>query len=110
VNVAIVTGGSAGDGLASARELARRGYAIVIVYLEDQRQAEAAINAILADQGTAIAVRADVADDLDVERLFAETIAAFGHVDLVVHATADDASMLSRRLPEGAAFVGGPLI
>ena len=33
-----------------------------------------------------MAVRADVTDDLDVERLFAETIAAFGGIDVVVHA------------------------
>ena len=33
-----------------------------------------------------MAIRADVADDLDVQRLFAETIAAFGGIDVVVHA------------------------
>ncbi len=33
-----------------------------------------------------MAIRADVADDLDVERMFAETIAAFGGIDVVVHA------------------------
>ena len=33
-----------------------------------------------------MAVRADVADDLDMQRLFAETIAAFGGIDVVVHA------------------------
>ena len=38
--------------------------------------------------GAAVAVRADVADDLDVQRLFAETIAAFGGIDVVVHAVA----------------------
>ena len=32
-----------------------------------------------------MAVRADVADDLDVQRLFAETMIAFGGVDVVVH-------------------------
>jgi 3-oxoacyl-[acyl-carrier protein] reductase len=32
-----------------------------------------------------MAVRADVADDLDVERLFAETMVTFGCVDAVVH-------------------------
>ena len=32
-----------------------------------------------------MAVRADIADELDVKRLFAETIAAFGGIDVVVH-------------------------
>ena len=84
--VAIVTGGSRGVGLATIRLLAARGYAVVINYLHDQRAAESAVEAILAGNGDAVAVRADIADDLDVDRLFAETIAAFGGIDVVVHA------------------------
>jgi 3-oxoacyl-[acyl-carrier protein] reductase len=84
--VAIVTGGSRGVGRATTRRLAARGYAVVVSYLHDQRAAESAVEAVLADHGTAVAVRADLADDLDVNRLFAETIAAFGGIDAVVHA------------------------
>ena len=84
--VAIVTGGSRGVGRATIRRLAASGYAVVVNYLHDQRAAESAVEAILAGNSDAVAVRADVADDLDVERLFAETIAAFGGVDAVVHA------------------------
>ncbi len=84
--VAIVTGGSRGAGRATIRWLAARGYAVVVNYLHDQRAAESTVDAILTDKGAAVAVRADVADDLDVRRLFAETIAAFGGIDVVVHA------------------------
>ena len=84
--VAIVTGGSRGVGRAAIRLLAARGYAVVVNYLHDQRAAESTVEAILTDKGAAVAVRADVADDLDVQRLFAETIAAFGGIDAVVHA------------------------
>jgi 3-oxoacyl-[acyl-carrier protein] reductase len=52
-----------------------------------QRAAESAVDAILADNGDAVAIRADIADELDVNRLFAETIAAFGGIDVAVHAT-----------------------
>src|SRR5260370_30790363 len=83
--VAIVTGGSRGVGRATIRLLAARGYAVVVNYLHDQRAAESTVEAILTDKGAAVAVRADVADDLDVQRLFAETIAAFGGIDAVVH-------------------------
>jgi 3-oxoacyl-[acyl-carrier protein] reductase len=55
-------------------------------YFHDQRAAESTVDAILANNGNAVAVRADIADDLDVKRLFAETIAAFGGIDVVVHA------------------------
>jgi 3-oxoacyl-[acyl-carrier protein] reductase len=84
--VAIVTGGSRGVGGATVRRLAARGYAVVVNYLHDQRAAELTVEAILADNSDALAVRADVADDLDVQRLFAETIAAFDGIDVVVHA------------------------
>ena len=84
--VAIVTGGSRGIGRATIIRLASRGYAVVVNYLHDQQAAEATVDAVLAGRGAAVAVRADAADDLDVQRLFAETVAAFGGVDVVVHA------------------------
>jgi 3-oxoacyl-[acyl-carrier protein] reductase len=84
--VAIVTGGSRGVGRAAIRRLAASGHAVVVNYLHDQRAAESTVEAILAGNSDAVAVRADVADDLDVERLFTETIAAFGGIDVVVHA------------------------
>jgi 3-oxoacyl-[acyl-carrier protein] reductase len=84
--VAIVTGGSRGIGLATICLLAARGYAVVVNYLHDQHAAESTVEAILAGNGDAVAVRADIADELDVKRLFAETIAAFGGIDVVVHA------------------------
>lgn len=95
--VAIVTGGSCGAGREIARTLASRGYAVVVVYLRDQGAAEAAIDEILAAGGTALAVRADVADELDVERLFDETKAAFGDVDVVVHAAPRASSVVNQR-------------
>src|ERR1700759_5483654 len=47
--VAIVTGGSRGVGRATVRLLAGRGYAVVVHYLHRQRAAEAAVQAIPAD-------------------------------------------------------------
>ena len=66
--------------------LASRGYSVVVNYSHHQLSADRTVDAILAAGGNALAVRADVADELDVERLFAETIEAFGTVDVVVHA------------------------
>jgi 3-oxoacyl-[acyl-carrier protein] reductase len=107
--VAIVTGGSRGAGREIARELASRGYAVVVVYLRDQREAEAAVDEILAADGAALAVRADVTDELDVERLFDETKAAFGSVDAVVHAAMRGDSVVdreaARQLRHGGAIV-----
>ena len=92
--VAIVTGGSSGTGREVAYALTSWGWAIVIVYLEHQRAAEATVDEILAAGGNVVAVRADPADELDVERLFAETAAAFAGVDVVVHTASGSASLL----------------
>jgi 3-oxoacyl-[acyl-carrier protein] reductase len=107
--VAIVTGGSAGTGRELALALARWGWAIVVVYLEHQRAAEATVAEILAADGGVVAVRADLADDLDVQRLFAESNAAFAGVDVLVHTTPGSASLLyqhaSRRIRARGAIV-----
>jgi len=107
--VAIVTGGTYGIGREVARALARRGHAVVIVYLDDQRSAEATVEEIFAAHGVAVAVRADITDELDVERLFSETLAAFGGVDVLVHTTMRSATVLyqhaARHLHRRAAIV-----
>jgi 3-oxoacyl-[acyl-carrier protein] reductase len=107
--VAVVTGGSCGAGREIARKLAARGYAVIVVYLRDHSEAEAAVAEILAADGTALAVRADVTDELDVERIFDETHAAFGGIDVVVHAAMRGASVVNeeaaRRLRHGGAIV-----
>lgn len=107
--VAIVTGGSCGAGREFARRLASRGYAVVVVYLRDQGEAEAAVQEIVAAGGTAVAVRADIGDELDVERLFTETAAAFGGADVVVHTTIRGTSVVNRQaarqLRHGGAIV-----
>ena len=108
--VAIVTGGSCGQGREIARRLAAREFAVVVTYLRDQGEAERAVEEILAANGTALAVRADLADELDVERLFDETAAAFGRVDVVVHGAARGMSVVNRQaarhLRRGGAIAG----
>src|SRR4051794_303500 len=89
--------------------LASRGYAVIVVYLRGSGAADAAVDEILAASGTALAVRADVTDELDVERLFTETATAFGGVDVVVHAAPRGTSVVNRqaarRLRHGGAIV-----
>jgi 3-oxoacyl-[acyl-carrier protein] reductase len=81
---AIVTGASGGIGRAIALRLARDGYAIAVHYARNPGKAEALATQIKAASGNAIIVEADVAKGQDVERLFQETLAAFGGVDVVV--------------------------
>jgi 3-oxoacyl-[acyl-carrier protein] reductase len=71
-------------------------WAVVVVYLEHQRTVEATVEEILAADGRIVAVRADLGDDLDVQRLFAESSAVFGDVDVVAHTTTQSAPILLR--------------
>jgi nucleoside-diphosphate-sugar epimerase len=107
--VAIVTGGSTGSGRRFARALAARGDAVVLVYLDDPLGADAVIDEIVGADGTAIAVRADITDELDVERLFSEAAAAFGGVDVIVHADTRSALVVyqhaASHLRDGGAIV-----
>jgi 3-oxoacyl-[acyl-carrier protein] reductase len=107
--VAIVTGGSSRPGRDVARGLASWAWAIVVVYLDHQCRAEETVAEIIAAEGTTVAVRADLADDLDVQRLFAESDAAFGGVDVVVHTTTESAALVyqhaARHVRPGGAIV-----
>ncbi|MCX4966269.1 SDR family oxidoreductase [Streptomyces sp. NBC_00654] len=84
--VALVTGGSRGIGRESAERLAADGFAVVVNYAGNQAEAEAAVGAIAAAGGQAVAHRADVADEVAVAALFDAAEEAFGGVDVVVHA------------------------
>jgi len=68
--IAIVTGGSRGIGAATARALARAGYAVAINYRQQQDEATALVKEIVNSGGRAIAVQADVSEERDVIRLF----------------------------------------
>ena len=83
--VAVVTGGSRGIGAETVERLAGVGYAVVVDYAHDQQAAESTVEMILARRGSAVAIRADVVDELDMERLFTETKEMFGAIDAVVH-------------------------
>jgi 3-oxoacyl-[acyl-carrier protein] reductase len=82
---AIVTGASGGIGRGVAKRLASDGFAVAVHYAGNPAKAEAVVTEIKGAGGKAIAVQADVANASDVERLFQESIDAFGKPTVVVH-------------------------
>jgi 3-oxoacyl-[acyl-carrier protein] reductase len=83
--VAVVTGASKGIGASIAKQLAAEGAAVVVNYASSKADAERMVGDIARDGGRAIAVQADVAQPAEVARLFAETKAKFGRLDVLVN-------------------------
>lgn len=83
--VALVTGAAKGIGAAIATYFAAEGAKVVVNYAASKESADNVVKAITASGGTAIAVQADVSNEADVTRLFAETKAAFGTLDILVN-------------------------
>ncbi len=81
---AVVTGSSRGIGKAIAERLAADGAAVVFNYTRNSKSAEDAVNAIVAKDGRAIAIQADVSKSSEVQHLFDEAEKAFGKIDIVV--------------------------
>lgn len=83
--VAIVTGSSRGIGRAIVERFAQEGAAVVLNYAHSADEAGGVVASIEDKGGQAIAVQADIGLVADIRRLFRETIAKFGHVDIVVN-------------------------
>lgn len=82
--VAVITGGNSGIGAATAQLFAREGAKVVLVARRAEKLAEIKA-AIEADGGQALAVSADVTSLEDCQRVFVETVKAFGRVDILVN-------------------------
>lgn len=81
---ALVTGSSRGIGAATARRLARDGFAVTVNGSRDRPSVDAVVARIEDEGGRAQAVLADVADPAAVRSLFDAHHAAFGRLDVVV--------------------------
>ena len=82
----LITGGSRGIGAATARLAARHGYAVAINYRVERERAEALVAEIAQAGGKAVAVRADVAQQSEVERMFGEVGERLGRLSALVNA------------------------
>ncbi|MBO1076206.1 glucose 1-dehydrogenase [Roseomonas marmotae] len=82
--VAVVTGGSSGIGRGIAQLFAQAGAAVVVNYRGSRDGAEEAVREIEAAGGKAIAVKADVSQQAEVEAMFAAAVEHFGAVDILV--------------------------
>jgi NAD(P)-dependent dehydrogenase (short-subunit alcohol dehydrogenase family) len=83
--ILIVTGGSRGIGAAVCRLAGREGYRVAVNYQRDAAAANSVVADIEKHGGKAVAIQADVAQEADVVRLFAETERQLGRVTHLVN-------------------------
>ena len=83
--VLLVTGGSRGIGAASCRLAARQGWAVAVNYTANAAAAQGVVDEIRTSGGRALAVQADVADEAQVLRMFAQIDRELGRLSGLVN-------------------------
>lgn len=83
--VALVTGGARGIGKSIVLEFAKNGYSVAFCYNKSSIQAQELIDCLLDMQVNCLAVKCDVSDSEQVNRMAKELRNCFGFVDTVVN-------------------------
>ena len=83
--LALVTGGSRGIGRATAIELAKAGYDVVINYAGNEAAAEKTVSDIKALGVNAESCKFDVSNQAEVEENIAKIIEKYGRIDILVN-------------------------
>lgn len=97
--VAIVTGGNSGIGLGMARGLAAAG-ATVVIAARNQAKSLEVVQALEAQDGTALAVPCDVTDAGAIQTMVQTALEHYGRIDILVN----NAGTTVRKRPEALTF------
>ena len=82
--VGLVTGSSRGIGKAIALRLAENGVDLVVNYVRHRQDAEATARLIEEKGARCVVVKANVANDEDLQSMFAVIKSEFGHLDFLI--------------------------
>ena len=83
--VLLITGASRGIGAATATLAAQQGWAVAVNYAQNSAAAQAVVQQIQAHGGQAMAVQADVGDEHQIMRMFAQVDAELGRLQGLVN-------------------------
>lgn len=93
--VVLITGASRGLGETTAKLFALHGAKVILNYLSGKKDAERIVQEIKTFGAQAIAVKANVADQLQVKKMVKEAVKAFGSIDVLVNNAIRDAYPIS---------------
>src|SRR5690242_16281809 len=82
---ALVTGANSGIGEAVAIALANDGANVVVNYITHPENADAVVKKIEANGGSAIAIKADVSKEDEVQSMFQQMYQKYGTIDILVN-------------------------
>ncbi|WPK13088.1 SDR family oxidoreductase [Lysinibacillus louembei] len=85
LRVALVTGGSVGIGRAIVKKLADKGFAVAVHYAGNKTNADATVEEIIKQDGKAISIGGDVADEKVMQEAFDVVEEKLGGIDVVVN-------------------------
>lgn len=83
--VAFVSGGDSGIGRAVSVLFAREGAKIAIAYLDETQDAEKTRQLVQDEGSEALLIPGDLGDKAHAERAIADTVAKFGHLDVLIN-------------------------
>ncbi len=81
----LITGASRGIGREIAKLFAKNGYNVAINYNKSINDAKSLYNEIVSINANAILLKADVKNPNEVKQMVEDTIACFGHIDVLVN-------------------------
>jgi sorbitol-6-phosphate 2-dehydrogenase len=82
--IAVVTGGAQGLGKAISQRLAQEGCHVAIADIKEEAARAAAAEIVKTTGRKSFALKTDVMQEVDVEKLFNRAVSEFGRVDIVV--------------------------
>jgi glucose 1-dehydrogenase len=81
----LVTGANSGIGKGIALAMGKSGANVVVNYVADEPAAQEVVNQIIQSGSSAIALKADVSNETEVQEMFRNAIAHFGTIDIMVN-------------------------
>lgn len=87
--IAIITGGDSGIGRAISLAFAREGAKVVIVYLNESKDANRTLELIKAENSEGMAIEGDIGEENFCTEVVKKTIEKFGTVDILINNAAE---------------------